>query len=82
LAKNVGASHTRLNLDFKRIYGTTAFGYLRQIRLEKARKLLEEKGLNVSQTAYEVGYSSIPSFSKAYSDHFGITPKDHMKKFD
>lgn len=82
LAKNVGTSHTRLNLDFKRIYGTTVFGYLRQIRLEKAKKLLLEKGLNVSETAYEVGYNSIPSFSKAYSDYFGITPKGHMKKFD
>ncbi|MCP3888683.1 MAG: helix-turn-helix transcriptional regulator [Desulfobulbaceae bacterium] len=82
LAKSVGISHTRLNLDFKRIYGTTVFGYLRQIRLEKAKQLLEEKGLNVSETAYEVGYNSIPSFSKAYSDYFGSTPKGHMKKFD
>lgn len=82
LAKNVGTSHTQLNLDFKRIYGTTVFGYLRQIRLEKAKELLVERGLNVSETAYEVGYNSLPSFSKAYSDYFGITPKGHMKKFD
>ncbi|WP_163340419.1 AraC family transcriptional regulator [Desulfopila sp. IMCC35008] len=82
LSRNVGTSHTRLNLDFKRIYGTTAFGYLRQSRLEKAKKLLERDGSNVSQTAYEVGYNSLPSFSKAFSDYFGISPKTYMKKFD
>lgn len=80
LAKLVGTSHTRLNIDFKRIYGTTVFGYLRQIRLEKARKLLTEQGLNVSETAYQVGYNSIPSFSKAYSNYFGINPKNHLKE--
>jgi AraC family transcriptional regulator, transcriptional activator of the genes for pyochelin and ferripyochelin receptors len=36
-AKNVGTTHTRLNQGFRQIYDTTAFGYLRQVRLEKAR---------------------------------------------
>lgn len=34
LAKAVGTTHTRLNLGFRKIHGTTAFGFLRQIRLD------------------------------------------------
>ncbi len=80
LAKNVGTTHTRLNIGFRQIYGTTAFGYLRQVRLEKARQLLEKDGLNVTQAAYEVGYNSIPSFSKAFSVYFGINPTKYKKR--
>ncbi len=80
LAKTVGTTHTRLTLSFRQIYGTTAFGYLRQIRLEKAKQLLERDGLNVTQAAYQVGYNSIPSFSKAFSDYFGMAPTKYIKR--
>jgi len=80
LAKAVGTTHTQLNIGFKKMYGTTAFGYLRQIRLEKAKHLLESGRSNVTLTAYEVGYNSIPSFSKAFSNYFGINPAACMKK--
>jgi AraC family transcriptional regulator, transcriptional activator of the genes for pyochelin and ferripyochelin receptors len=80
LAKAVGTTHTQLNIGFKKMYGTTAFGYLRQIRLEKAKQLLESGRLNVTLTAYEVGYNSVPSFSKAFSNHFGMNPAAFLKR--
>ena len=80
LAKAVGTTHTQLNIGFKKMYGTTAFGYLRQIRLEKAKQLLESGRLNVTLTAYEVGYNSVPSFSNAFSNHFGMNPAAVLKK--
>ena len=80
LAKLLGTTHTRLNIGFKKIYGTTTFGFLRQIRLEKAKQLLEQRDLNITQIVYEVGYSSIPSFSKAFSDYFGNSPAVFLKK--
>lgn len=80
LAKHIGTTHTRLNSCFRKVFHTTAFGYLRQLRLEKARQLLEKEGLNVTQAAYSVGYSSVPSFSKAFLKHFGMTPAKCVKK--
>ena len=45
LARQAGLSHPRLNKAFHQCFGTTAFGYLRALRLEEARRLLvEEKG--------------------------------------
>jgi AraC-like DNA-binding protein len=74
LAKLVGLSHTRLNHGFRKIYGTTVFGYLHRIRLERAKLLLEEQTMNVTEAAFAVGYSSLPSFSRAFSRYFGLKP--------
>ena len=74
LAKLVGLSHTRLNHGFRKIYGTTVFGYLHRIRLERAKLLLEKQTMNVTEAAFAVGYNSLPSFSRAFSRHFGFNP--------
>ena len=74
LARLVGLSHTKLNRGFRERYGTTVFGYLRKIRLEQAKLLLEEQRFKVTDVAFTVGYNSLPSFSTAFSKHFGIKP--------
>ena len=74
LARLVGLTHTKLNRGFREIYGTTVFGYLRKIRLEQARLLLEEQRMSVTEAAFSVGYNSLPSFSTAFSKHFGLKP--------
>jgi len=80
LARSVGTNHAKLNRGFKVVFGTTVFGYLRKMRLEKAKHLLEEEGMNVSETAAGVGYNSISSFSKAFAAHFGLNPKRSQRK--
>ncbi|MCP4119989.1 MAG: helix-turn-helix transcriptional regulator [Desulfobacteraceae bacterium] len=80
LAGQVGLSHAKLNRCFRELYGTTVFGFLRKTRLEKARFLLEEKQINVTDAALKVGYSSLSSFIHAFSDHFGIKPSFCVKR--
>lgn len=80
LARRVGLSHPRLNRGFRQCFGTTAFGYLRILRLEEARQLLEEGKTNVTDAAYSVGYQSLPSFSRAFSDRFGLCPREFLNR--
>ncbi len=80
LARAVGTTHTQLNRGFRRIYGTSVFGYLRKMRLEKARHLLEKGKMNVTEAAIAVGYNSLSSFSRAFSTHFGMKPMRYLKK--
>jgi AraC family transcriptional regulator, transcriptional activator of the genes for pyochelin and ferripyochelin receptors len=80
LAHAVGTNHSRLNLGFRELYGTTVFGYLRQKRLVEARRLLEIEDANVTEAALSVGYNSISSFSKAFSEYFGLQPMMCRKK--
>lgn len=80
LAHSVGTSHTLLNKGFRELYGTSVFGHLRNMRLEKARYLLENGSMNVTEAALAVGYNSISSFSRAFSDHFGLNPLNFITK--
>ncbi len=79
LASAVGTNHCALNKGFREIYGDTVFGYLRVMRLTEAKRLLEEEGMNVTETALSVGYNSIPSFSRAFSEYFGQSPSAYVK---
>jgi AraC-like DNA-binding protein len=74
LARSVGISHPKLNSCFRKAYGVTIFEYLREVRLNKARSLLESGRMNVTEAAFEVGYSSLSHFSKAFREHFGVSP--------
>lgn len=74
IAKDTGMSVSTLQRVFKDIYGRTAIEYLRGYRLEKARQLLLENKLSVTQVAYQVGYSNPSNFSNAFSKEFGYPP--------
>lgn len=52
---------------------------IRNYRLKKARKLLAQGDLNISQVAYEVGFTAPSYFTKCYKEYFGEMPND-MKK--
>jgi AraC family transcriptional activator of pyochelin receptor len=80
LAHAVGTNHSRLNLGFRELYGTSVFGYLRQKRLIEARRLIEIEDASVTEAAFSVGYNSISSFSKAFSEYFGMRPLACRKK--
>ncbi len=54
LARKVGLNDYKLKLGFRQVLGTTAFGYLHQQRMEKARQLLLEGQMNVKQVARAV----------------------------
>lgn len=74
LARQAGVSVTSLKTKFPAIFGQTVFAFLRDIRLERARKGLEEKGWTVSQAAYYSGYRHISNFSAAFQRKFRILP--------
>lgn len=80
LVRAVGLDHCRLNQGFRKLYGTTVFGYLKQTRLTEAKRLLENDGMNVTEAAVSVGYSSISSFSNAFLEYFGMRPVACLKK--
>ncbi len=79
LARRVGLNHDQLFQGFKEFVGLCPFEYLRILRLERAKKLIESHECNVTEAAFAVGYSSLSHFSKAFRQQFGITPKALQK---
>lgn len=82
LTRAIGLTHIKLQRGFRELYNTTAFGYLRTMRLDKAKILMEEHKMNVTETALAVGYSSISHFAKAFKEHFGIAPGRYLRELN
>lgn len=78
LARESGTNKNKLNADFRRVFGTSVFEFLRVRRLEYAKALLENKKMNVTDAAFEVGYAHQQSFTRAFKNHFGTNPVDHI----
>ncbi len=74
LAARVGTNSKRLNQAFKYCAGATVFEYLRELRMKEARELLLHTGLNISEIACRVGFSSSANFATAFRERFGATP--------
>jgi len=73
-------THTKLNRIFKKVYGNTVFGFLRQLRLSKAKELLEIGDMSITDIAYETGWSSPSHLSREFKEEFGFTPKAFSRK--
>ena len=64
---------------FQQIYGRTPRQYLRDVRIEKAKDLLK-KGHSVSQVCFDIGYESLPTFSKIFKRGTGYSPKAYQEQ--
>jgi AraC family transcriptional activator of pyochelin receptor len=80
LARRVGLNDFKLKAGFKQVFGTTAFGYLYERRMERARHLLEAGEMNVGEVALEVGYASPSRFAAAFKKRFGIRPSSLLPR--
>ncbi|WP_273327046.1 helix-turn-helix transcriptional regulator [Vallitalea guaymasensis] len=75
LAKQVHMNEYKLKKGFKQLYNTTIFGYLRHIRMVKAKELLEQRDMNIGQVSCAVGYTNASHFSKNFKEYYGENPK-------
>lgn len=74
LAREIGTNVTTLQSAFRKTFGLTVFGYVREQRLAVAQILLLETDLPISQVGYRVGFLGAAAFSAAYRQRFGRTP--------
>jgi YesN/AraC family two-component response regulator len=74
LVRAARLSHTHLNRKLKAMTGKTPSRFIRSIRLQKAVELLKTTDLNVSEIAYDVGFSDPNYFSRSFSEEFGYPP--------
>lgn len=74
LSAEVGMSETRFKAGFRDAFGISPGQMLLQIRMERARALLDA-GCQVAQAAWQVGYAHPGNFSTAFMRYFGRAPK-------
>lgn len=74
LAQKIGTNEFLLKNGFKTVFGTTVFGCIHHLRMTKARQLLLEQQLTVSQVSDISGYKNPQHFSTAFKKKFGVVP--------
>ena len=68
-------SRSQLHNKIKAATGISTSIYIRNIRLKKAKHLLEHSDRNISEVAYEVGFKDPSYFSRLFTERYGITPR-------
>jgi len=76
LANEEEMSLSSYHRHFKKITSFTPLQYIKKIRLNKAKDLIENEKLQVNDTAYKVGYISVSQFSRDFKSYFGYPPKE------
>lgn len=69
-------SYRNIQRIFKYACGLTIGGYQQQLKVENAYKLILYSQNSLSSIALTVGFDNLASFSKAFKQHFGVSPKE------
>jgi AraC family transcriptional regulator len=79
LSKIASFSKYHFHRIFKSIIGETVGEYVRKVRLQNSTRKLSTSNQNITQIALDIGYETNASFSKAFKERFGVTPKEFSK---
>jgi signal transduction histidine kinase/DNA-binding response OmpR family regulator len=76
ISKQIGLSRSQLHRKLKAVTGIAPSAFLRRIRLQRARTLLEKQAGNITEVGFMVGFSNLPYFSKCFKEEFGVSPSE------
>ncbi|MFN2457837.1 MAG: helix-turn-helix domain-containing protein [Chitinophagaceae bacterium] len=74
LSRKFSMSESTLKRHFKKIYGTNIYTYFLEKKMAYARQLIQEKKVNVTDTAYILGYQKVSHFIAMFKKHYGFLP--------
>ncbi|OLT27572.1 AraC family transcriptional regulator [Nocardiopsis sp. CNR-923] len=77
LARGANMSAGHLSRRFRRAYGESPYSYLMTRRIERAMALLRRADLSVTEVCFEVGCSSLGTFSTRFHELVGVSPSTY-----
>jgi AraC-like DNA-binding protein len=80
LAREASLSTWHFQRLFTATFGTSALGYLTELRIAHAKKLLASGAYSVTETCLESGYSSVSSFSARFRKLVGYSPLAYQRE--
>ena len=79
IARGAGVSASHLEHVFKKVANRPVMSYLLQLRIQRAKELLLESNLNVTQIAEMSGFSSVHVFSRCFKKAVSFPPSQYAK---
>jgi len=81
LAAAAGLSRAHFSREFRREFGESPHVYLLTRRLERAAALLRNTDRSVAEICFDVGLTSVGSFTTSFKRMFDATPKEYRAEF-
>jgi AraC-like DNA-binding protein len=79
-SEHLGFSKSKLYRTMMAVVGKSPNNFLKDYRLQKALRLLDQRASNISEIAYQTGFSSPTYFSKCFQDAYGLLPSVYVKQ--
>ncbi|WP_242206090.1 hybrid sensor histidine kinase/response regulator transcription factor [Aestuariivivens insulae] len=76
----IGMSRTLLYTKLKALTGQSLSEFIRTVRLKKAAQMIAQTEMNISEIAYEVGFSDLKYFRKSFKVLFNASPTEYRSK--
>lgn len=78
------ANHVELSLShfkktFKQEIGDTPNSYINNLKIQKAKKMLDTKKFSITEVAYNLDFSSSAYFSFVFKNHTNISPREYSR---
>ena len=80
LARIAHLSASQFQRTFKRTYNTTPQKFIRQIRLHEACEMLKDPNRDITNIAFDNGFSSSSFFATQFRQHMGESPSQYRKR--
>lgn len=79
LSDAMAMSRAQLLRRLKSITGNSPAYYIKNLRLAKAKELLETTDITISEAAFQTGFNSPSNFTKVFTEKYGITPSQFRR---
>jgi AraC-like DNA-binding protein len=79
LARGAHMSAGHLSREFRQAYGESPYSYVMTRRIERAMALLRRGDLSVTEVCFEVGCSSLGTFSTRFTELVGVSPSAYRR---
>ena len=79
VSNEISMNYSLFSSAFKTYTGTNFVNFLRDLRMEEAKKLLTETDLKVNEISVKIGYDNEKHFMKSFRASVGVTPGEYRK---
>jgi signal transduction histidine kinase/ligand-binding sensor domain-containing protein/DNA-binding response OmpR family regulator len=79
VAESIAMSRTTFYKKFKSLTGLAPIEFVRDMRLQRAKQLLDAGGSNISEVAYTVGFNNPKYFSTCFKEKYHCSPSEYLK---
>ena len=81
LSEMCGISYDYLRKLFEKFYGVSPIKYINQLKLNRAKELLNSGLYSVSDSAFQSGFSDLSHFCRFFKEHVGVSPSEYLKDY-